>query len=109
MFLVWQGLGLVVGFGAVVLGGVALMSAASLGLPTTGGFVLALAAMAAMLWWVGRRINDPALDKVLIDPETGEQVRLAKRHTLFWIPVQWYAFAPAIMAVVTIADAVFDL
>ena len=104
MFLIWQGLGAVVAFGAVVLGMVVLGGTAAMGVPDTLAFLLAFGVTGTLLWKVGRLINDPALDQELIHPETGETVLLRQRHTLFWIPVQWYAVAVGVLAVLTVVD-----
>ena len=44
-----------------------------------------------IVWFLGRHLNTKP-DKILIDPETGEQVALRKDHSLFWIPMQYWAF-----------------
>jgi hypothetical protein len=45
---------------------------------------------AVVLWFLGRYLNSKA-DKKYIVPETGEEVVLVKRHTLFFIPMQYWA------------------
>ena len=109
MFLIWEGLGGLLAFGAVVLGAVILGGTASMGVPDVLAFLLAFAAMSTLLWRVGRLINDPALDQTLIDADTGETVVLRMRHTLFWIPIQWYAVVPVVLAVSIVAEAVLGL
>jgi hypothetical protein len=53
----------------------------------------------AIVWFLGRWLNNKP-EKILIDPETGEQVVLRGGHSLFWIPMQYWAFIGlAVMAV----------
>ena len=109
MFLIWQGLGALVAVGAVLVGGLVLTAAASAGVPADPSFIVAFLSMAACFWLVGRRLNDPIRDRHLVDPATGEPVVIRKRHSLFWIPVQWFAVAPAAMAILIVLDVIFDL
>jgi hypothetical protein len=60
---------------------------------------LLLLASAAAVWVAGRKLNG-APAKNLIDPETGEVVGIKPVHSLFWIPMQWYAVLWIIAAVV---------
>jgi hypothetical protein len=46
---------------------------------------------ACVLWFGGRWLNNQPV-KRLVDPESGETVELKDRHTLFWIPMQYWAF-----------------
>ena len=54
-------------------------------------FQLGIGAGLLIVWFLGRHLNTKP-DKILIDPETGEQVALRKDHSLFWIPMQYWAF-----------------
>jgi hypothetical protein len=49
---------------------------------------LAVFAGAVLVWLLGRKLNGQP-GKILLDPETGQTVEIRKRHTLFWIPMQW--------------------
>src|SRR5438876_11358629 len=40
------------------------------------------------LWFTGVRLNRDA-DRRLLDPKTGQQVVVLRRHTLVWIPMQY--------------------
>jgi hypothetical protein len=44
-----------------------------------------------IVWFLGRWLNGRPL-KILVDPESGERVVLKGRHSLFWIPMQYWAF-----------------
>ena len=48
---------------------------------------------------VGRRRLNGASGRALMDPATGEQVLLIKRHTLFWIPMQYWSAPMLLLAV----------
>jgi hypothetical protein len=60
---------------------------------------LLLLVSAAAVWVAGRKLNSAPV-KNLIDPETGEVVGIKPVHSLFWIPMQWYAVLWMIAAVV---------
>jgi len=66
------------------------------------GIVLGLLLAAGVNWAVGIRFNNPSKDKELIDPKTGGCVMLRRRHTLFWIPMQYWSVLPLVLAVSTI-------
>jgi hypothetical protein len=53
----------------------------------------------AALWFLGRKLNDPAKDRILFDPQTGEEVRSARRHTLFWIRMEYWGVLVVIIGV----------
>ena len=44
-------------------------------------------------WYLGRWLDarETRNAKVVIDKETGQEIRLVSRHDLFWIPVKWWA------------------
>jgi hypothetical protein len=60
---------------------------------------LLLLVSAAAVWVAGRKLNGAPVKK-LIDPETGETVVIRTVHSMFWIPVEWYAVLWTIAAVV---------
>jgi outer membrane lipoprotein SlyB len=64
------------------------------------GAGVGLVASAIATWIVGIRLNDPAQDRVLVDPQTGQRVVLRRRHSLFWIPMQWWAPLAAIAGII---------
>ncbi|SDA40074.1 MULTISPECIES: hypothetical protein [unclassified Janthinobacterium] len=100
--LIWQGFGilaplicLIVVMAAQALFGVTLGEAytKSHAWPLALAFLLAAAAS----WYAGVRLNS-APGRELIDPATQERVILRKRHTLFWIPMQYIAVLMVVMA-----------
>jgi hypothetical protein len=59
------------------------------------GYLLFLPA-AVVLWLLGKKLNKP---KVYVD-QTGQQVVSKGRHSLFFIPIEYWAFIYVILAVV---------
>jgi hypothetical protein len=62
---------------------------------------VSLFAAAVPCWFVGRHLKRE-VPRVLIDPRTGETVILRKSHTLFFIPVIWWAPLLAVFGVVVL-------
>jgi hypothetical protein len=57
-----------------------------------------LIAAALVVWWFGKRLeNRPG--KELIDPQTQQKVVLKEKHTLFWIPLHYFAIVLAGLAI----------
>lgn len=36
--------------------------------------------------------NTPSKERIVIDKETGQELVLSERHTLFWIPIKYWTF-----------------
>jgi hypothetical protein len=60
---------------------------------------LAMIVSAAGIWFAGKALNDPAKARILIDPQSGQQVRVQKTHTLFWIKMEWWAIVVVIWGI----------
>ena len=60
---------------------------------------LLLLASAAAVWVAGRKLNNAPV-RHLIDSETGEIADIKPAHSLFWIPMQWFAVLWALVPVV---------
>ncbi len=54
---------------------------------------IALLLSAPAIWFSGKALEGPG--RLVIDKETGEEMILRARHTLFFIPMKYWAF-PAI-------------
>lgn len=54
------------------------------------------------IWFAGRALNNPAKARVLVDPQTGQQVVLQKTHTFFWVKMEWWAIVVVIIGVYAI-------
>ena len=48
---------------------------------------------------VGRKLNSKP-PRVLLDPETYEEVILEEKHTCFWIPMQYWGYLYLLLALV---------
>mgnify|MGYP000166731658 CR=1 FL=1 len=51
-----------------------------------------------LVWFLGKRLNGRP-GKILIDPATGQPVILKQRHSLFFIPMEYWAFVIALIAI----------
>ena len=102
--IVWSGWGVLVIVIAVVVGGglSALLGVGfrAAGLPQliAAAPFLGLAVAAAVNWVVGRRLNTRP-GREMIDTATGRTVILRRRHSLFWIPMEWWSVALGLLAV----------
>jgi len=52
---------------------------------------LSLSLSSVLLYFVGIKLNNKP-GKILIDPETNEQIELKTIHSMFWVPIQYWAF-----------------
>lgn len=53
---------------------------------------------AVAVYLLGLQLNKPG--RTLVDPATGQTVILRRRHTLFWIPLQYLAGIIALIGLV---------
>ena len=60
---------------------------------------------AAVVWWLGRKLNS-APTRELVDPKTGQRVLLRNDHSLFWIPMQWWAIPIVLLVGVIVGGMV---
>lgn len=101
--LIWSGAGLLV----PVIAGIGLFAGSALvGLVGDVGWSLGVLASGIAMWFLGRRLNDkPA--KLLVDPETGEEVLMRHRndHTFFFIPMQWWGAVVAVLGLLYVLSA----
>ncbi len=94
--IVWRGLG----FLAVLIPMAVLLIFSSLGIDKnfsySDGLIMLISAI--IIWFVGRKLNTrPA--KILIDPQTNQEVVFKDKHTIFWIPMEYSAIFWAIAAI----------
>ncbi|EJN17416.1 MULTISPECIES: hypothetical protein [unclassified Pseudomonas] len=82
MFLIWQGWGIL----SVLIPLVGLISFA--GLPNGMGVGVGLLVAAAANAFIGHKLNNQP-GKTYIDPATGGEVVFRKKHTLFFVPMQY--------------------
>lgn len=60
---------------------------------------------AAAVYMLGMKLNNMP-GKILIDPETNQEVELKSTHSMFWIPMQYWGFVFAALAVVVFLSKV---
>lgn len=106
--IVWSGWGVLTALFAV--GGVAVgilieTVLRSVGLPAQSGLVLGWLIAAIVNWLVGTRLNNGPV-RELVDPRTGQRVILRRRHTLFWIPMQYYSVLMLILGAFAVLGAI---
>ncbi|MGU3538044.1 hypothetical protein [Methylobacterium sp. A54F] len=105
--IIWSGWG----FLPVLFGGLGMVAGvlldpllARLGLPAQSGLIVGWLAAAAVNGWVGTRLNG-GQGRELIDPTTGQRVILRRRHTLFWIPMQYYSVLMLLLGILAVLGA----
>jgi hypothetical protein len=94
--IVWQGFGFLAALIPIIFIGV--IGAIDETHTMTYGFEMALILSAVAVWFVGKKLNSKQ-GKILIDPETNAPVEIKNKHTLFWIPMEWFAVVIAAFAI----------
>lgn len=94
--IIWQGFGFLAALIPFVL--LVLLSLFDKSNTFTYGNELVLAISAIAVWFLGKKLNGTK-GKVLIDPETKQEVLLKDKHTMFWIPMEWYGLVLGALAV----------
>jgi len=56
----------------------------------------ALIISSIIIWFVGSRLNNKEQGRTMIDKATGQEEIFKRKHTAFWIPMQW--FSPVLAA-----------
>ena len=108
---IWSGWGILTVLIAALVcgtfsaGGVALFDMAGLHRWSGLAFGLGLLAAAAVNWWIGRRLNSRP-GRMLTDQATGQTVVLRRRHSLFFIPMQWWSVPLAVAGVLMLLAVV---
>ncbi|AWN47605.1 hypothetical protein DK419_15885 [Methylobacterium terrae] len=105
--IIWSGWGMLSALiaAAGLVGSVLLDPAlARIGIPTPTGVVLVWATAAALNWWLGTRLNNRP-GRELVDPRTGQIVVLRRRHTLFWVPMQYYSILMVLLGALAVLGA----
>ena len=101
--IVWQGsgfAGVLIPFIFVLVGNVGLDNAFGDGYYSshTWAPMALLLASAFVIWWFGKRLESRP-GKELMDPQTQEKVILKERHTIFWMPLHYFAVVVAAFAI----------
>jgi hypothetical protein len=101
--LIWTGWGILVVPIGVALSFLGVGVAQLVNLNEDVGVLIGLPLACVAVWFVGNRLNRPVEG---YHPRTGERVIYKNQHTLFWIPMQYYAFIGGAFGVIsTIAVA----
>jgi len=66
------------------------------------GMGIGLVAVAPAIWLLGKRLNDPEKGRVLVDPQTGQQVIMQRTHTLFWVKMEYWGAIVALFGALVI-------
>jgi hypothetical protein len=93
--LIWQGAGISAVLIPAILGFIAQWGVDRCfgqGYATAHGWQNAIAWLigGAIVWIVGTRLEKRP-GKLLVDPNTGSNVELKGKHTLFWVPMKYWA------------------
>lgn len=110
--IIWSGWGILSVLIAVVVGGgvtaVLMPVFVGLGLDRLSGLavVVGLLAAAAANWMVGRHLNSRP-GQELIDKATGQTVVLRRRHSLFFIKMEWWSVPLVAVALFILFATVF--
>ncbi|MGH7737232.1 MAG: hypothetical protein ACREMP_05125 [Candidatus Tyrphobacter sp.] len=102
MILIWRGWGVLAALIPLLLCVVpaAIVAGTTANTAAVGATVFITGLLSAWLVWsLGRRWNS-APGREFIDAASGQHVVVRPSHTLFWIPMQWYAPVIALFAVV---------
>lgn len=96
MIFFWQGLGflaLAIPFVILLLTNYVLDAIFGHGFYSSQNYspLIAMTISAVIIWFVGRKLNTDKPERILIDQATGEKVILKKKHTFFFVPLQWWA------------------
>jgi len=100
IMIIWSGygfLGVLIPF-VILLGGAPLLRDR---VPESVDDVIILLISALLVWFVGRRLNNQP-ERVVKDMESGEIMKIKQNHTLFWIPMQYFAFLWAAIGIYVI-------
>ncbi|WP_054957318.1 hypothetical protein [Paenibacillus dakarensis] len=62
-------------------------------------YFIGLTLSAIPVWFIGKRLNKDK-DEIYTNEKTGERFKLGNRHTLFFIPLQYYAIVYPILGIV---------
>lgn len=94
--IVWQGLGILALVIPAVLGGIAQWGVDAhfgVGYAKSHSWHNAIAWTigAAVVWWMGSSLAKRP-GRVLVDAVTNEQIEFKEKHTMFWVPMHYWAF-----------------
>ncbi|MFC0406761.1 hypothetical protein [Roseomonas elaeocarpi] len=107
---IWSGWGILTVVIVALVGGSVTAILANLAGPgsSAAGYALAVGLLvsAVVNWFVGQRLN-AAPGRELVDPATGQRVTLRRRHSLFFVPMQWWSVPLVVVASVALGAMLF--
>jgi hypothetical protein len=106
--IIWSGWGVLSALIAAIAfaGGVLLnLQLPRVGIPAPTGLVLAWLVGASANWVLGKRLNGRP-GREMIDARTGQRVLLVRKHTLFWIPMQYYSIPMLVLGALVVVGLV---
>lgn len=96
--IVWSGMGILVIPLVIVTVAVFFIGAEAVGLHPFAGMLVGFLLAAPLTWMLGQKLNGPDTARTLVDPQTGGTVLLKRNHSLFFIPVQYWAIPCVILS-----------
>ncbi|ACN13534.1 hypothetical protein HRM2_04160 [Desulforapulum autotrophicum HRM2] len=90
--LVWKGWGIVVPLVYVGVVIAAREASRAAGISDNIAIWAGVILSAVLVWFAGRKLNDPSKAKRVFDAETGQEMLLCDTHTFFWIKAEYWAF-----------------
>jgi hypothetical protein len=105
--IIWKGWGIAVAVIAITawiggdLAGEKLLGTPDAFNPLSG---LALAAAAAAIWQLSKYLNRQP-GRSVVDKATGREFVLRRSHSLFFIPIEYWAWIVAVLAILTFLSA----
>ncbi len=70
-------------------------------------FVISFLGTGILTWHFGSNWNKKA--RVVIDKETGEEYQIKSNHSLFWIPMQYWAFVLGFLGIIVLAQIISEM
>lgn len=109
MFIIWRGYGFLVPIITIVVGGlVSGVTSVIFNRVPLLGMCLGTLASAAVIWFVGNKLNNPAKARVMIDKQTGQEFLLKQNHSLFFIKMQYWAYPIALIGIILLVTMVIS-
>ncbi len=91
--LIWRGYGILVAVITIVIGALFSLGFENFfGIHRDWGVVAGLFVSGIIVWFAGKKVNDPSRGKLVVEKETGKEILLIEEHSMFFIKMQYWAF-----------------
>jgi len=101
MLIIWRGYGFLVPIIAIaVIAVISISVSAVFKADPLIGMSLGAFAAAAAVWFTGKKFNDPAKNRIVVDKATGQEFLITQNHSLFFIKMQYWAIPLALLGVI---------